>query len=90
MNIPLIGYSQIVTLSFLKIQGSFAVHRGEIENENWDAMHANMDILKAGQDILSILKKKAITLILQNWILEKREKKFRTFVKSLIVLVFES
>ena len=32
------------------IKVSFALRREEIKEKNWDHLHANMDILKTGQD----------------------------------------
>ena len=40
-----------------------------VEEENWDTLCADIHIWKTGLDIISILNKKASSLILQLWIL---------------------
>ena len=52
-------------------KGSFALPRGKMKKKNGDALRANMDILKTGPGIMSILNLKAISLILQCQTLEK-------------------
>ena len=49
--------------------------RSHLIEKNWDALRANMDILKTGLDYLlptNVLNQKAISLILQYGILEKQ------------------